>query len=142
MIIRPFPIRVGNDGDNSSGGWYSDHAETTWDRVTEQAGMPDKERTATLAREHTTVTKRLRRVATFSWEGLERAVAICAPTYFVLNFAQYIDFDVHKMRTWSLVPGRVREFISQIERRTNVPVKLIGTGEDLQDIVDISNGQT
>jgi adenylosuccinate synthase len=139
MILRPFPIRVGNDGDNSSGGWYSDQEETNWQQVANDAGMPILERDTLFKREHTTVTKRLRRVASFSWYGLRRAVQVCAPTYFVLNFAQYVDFDAHKVRTWRELPSKVREFIRMVEREVNVPVLLVGTGEDINDIVNLTD---
>jgi adenylosuccinate synthase len=53
MAIRTFPIRVGNVDGYSSGDWYPDQHEVSWEEI---------ER----APELTTVTQRVRRIATFS----------------------------------------------------------------------------
>ncbi len=137
LIIRPFPIRVGNDGaDSYSGGWYNDQSETTWQDVARQAGMNWDETTELIKREHTTVTKRPRRVATFSWEGILAAQAVCDPDYWVLNFAQYIDARATGEKNIKNLPPRVRIFIDEIEGKTGKPVALIGTGEDVMDMIE------
>jgi len=40
------------------------------------------------------------------------------------------------VRDYSDLPKEAREFVLAIERETNVPVTLIGTGPDEKDIID------
>lgn len=83
MVVRTFPIRVGNlygpTGNmlGYSGRFYTDSCELTWDVV----GVPA---------EITTVTKRVRRVATFSYIQYQEAIDILRPTQVMLNFANYL----------------------------------------------------
>lgn len=80
MSIRTFPIRVGNLDGNSSGDWYPDQREMTW----EQLGVKP---------ELTTVTKRIRRVATFSWQQLDDAFRANEPDFLFINFMNYLTLE-------------------------------------------------
>ncbi len=98
-VLRTFPIRVGNimDGDRQvgfSGHVYPDQRETTWADI----GQPE---------ERTTVTKRVRRVFTFSAKQYEAMLRHSRPDYVFMNFMNYLD---HR-RAEDLV-GRVK----QVER--------------------------
>jgi len=77
MAIRTFPIRVGNVDGFSSGDWYPDQMETSWDEL----GVNP---------ELTTVTQRIRRVATFSREQLEDACRANSPDFVFVNFMNYL----------------------------------------------------
>jgi adenylosuccinate synthase len=77
LAFRTYPIRVGNSDGFSSGDWYQDQQETTWDAI----GVPV---------EYTTVTKRVRRVATFSWNQFKDSVTANAPTHVFLNYMNYL----------------------------------------------------
>lgn len=87
MVIRTFPIRVGNikyepDNPNSillgeSGGHYPDQRETSWNDLGVRA-------------EITTVTKRVRRVFTFSHQQLHDAMAALRPDIVYLTFCDYL----------------------------------------------------
>jgi adenylosuccinate synthase len=77
LVMRTFPIRVGNLGEHSSGGCYPDQDETSWERL----GVPV---------ELTTVTKRPRRVFTFSFEQAEHALVKVRPEIFLLTFCDYL----------------------------------------------------
>lgn len=82
MVIRTFPIRVGNitAGDKTlgtSGDFYHDQHETSWEELGVQA-------------EITTVTKRVRRVFTFSRKQLEDSYWIARPDVVFLAFCNYI----------------------------------------------------
>jgi adenylosuccinate synthase len=83
MSIRTFPIRVGNFEGHSSGGWYDDQKEITW----EQLGVEP---------ELTTVTQRVRRVATFSWEQFDEALRANHPDFVFANFLNYLSPDGQK----------------------------------------------
>lgn len=85
MCLRTYPIRVGNIVENGkelgeSGPFFKDSVETTWADI----GVPE---------ERTTVTQRIRRVATFSLEQYDQAVQILNPDNVFLNFANYMSDD-------------------------------------------------
>lgn len=81
-VLRTFPIRVGNIVDDQgrqigfSGQVYPDQRETSW----EELG---------LAEERTTVTKRVRRVFTWSSKQYEHMLRHSMPDIAFLNFANY-----------------------------------------------------
>lgn len=83
LAIRTFPIRVGNPHDEYnneigfSGPVYNDSVELSWDDLCQQ-------------KEYTTVTKRVRRVFTFSKKQYEKTLDIIKPTHIFLNFINYI----------------------------------------------------
>lgn len=83
MTMRTYPIRVGNiyEGDKQvgwSGPWYDDQRELSWEDV----GVKP---------ELTTVTKRPRRVASFSMTQYKLATWALRPDYVFLNFVNYMD---------------------------------------------------
>ena len=132
-VIRPYPIRVGNTDTGHSGGWAGDNAEVSWEHVSRNSGhIFDHEQL-----EKTTVTKRLRRVSTFSFELLVDACAHNGATGIFLNFAQYVDGSVAGKRgSLSDAPRAVRIFVDAIETATGVPVIAIGTGADTLDVME------
>lgn len=73
---RVHPIRVGNTHDGYSGEWYPDQKELTFEELRQ---VP----------ELTTVTGRVRRIATFSAIQIHEAMAAIQPDYVFLNFYQY-----------------------------------------------------
>lgn len=146
LNLRAHPIRVGNIEENGvqtgySGDFYPDCKEMTWSQVAQEAGMPKEEADALSMRELTTVTKRVRRVCSFSWSGLEDAVASNGATKISLNFVQYLDWRDHGLRggknEFKNLSKKTREFINKIEEVANVPVVLIGTGADHEDVISL-----
>jgi len=129
LVIRPYPIRVGNVVEDGvvvghSGGVYEGQKEISWKEVAEQAGAPP-----TLAdKELTTVTKRLRRVFTFSDEQLRDAVTINGATQIALNFANYIDWSCYGTNDFDGLPTKVKQFIKRVEDVAQIPVTIVGTG--------------
>jgi len=82
VVIRTYPIRVGNIYKNSkmigySGPFYSDSKETTWEKI----GVSE---------ERTTVTNRVRRVASFSMIQYRRMLNHLKPNKIFLTFANYL----------------------------------------------------
>lgn len=77
MSVRTFPIRVGNTPEGHSGDCYGDQHETSWEAI----GQPV---------ELTTVTKRVRRVFTWSSNQFMDACTVNQPDVIFLNFVQYI----------------------------------------------------
>lgn len=116
LVVRSYPIRVaGNSGD-----FYDDSLEIEWPGI----GVdPEKERT--------TVTKKVRRVATFSMKQLLDSCVLNDPTTIALTFADYIDPAIagaSGRMTIVHLPKRVRTFVETIEAIVGVPVSMIGTG--------------
>lgn len=89
LVMRTFPIRVGNEYDaqgneiGNSGPVFPDMQELTWEKLSEMAGISLMERT--------TVTKKVRRVFTFSEKQLEHALWIAGPCDIFLNYMNYLD---------------------------------------------------
>lgn len=81
---RVHPIRVGNTPDGFSGDWYPDQIELTF----EQLGV---------ASELTTVTGRVRRIASFSSMQIEEAMIMARPSHIFLNFCNYDE----EMAKWA-----------------------------------------
>lgn len=134
-VFRPYPIRVGNLGEQSSGPAYSGSGELNWKYIAEGAGMPADELHLLKQREKTTVTGRQRRVFQFSEVQLHDAVMSNGVNQLILNFAQYIDWKVHRVKTWSELTSPVRSFIDRVEKFTSCRVAMVGTGEDFWDVV-------
>lgn len=83
LVLRTFPIRVGNIVENgetlgTSGDCYGDQTEISW----EDLGVEP---------EITTVTKRVRRVFTFSGEQVRQTFKLCRPDVIMLTFCNYCD---------------------------------------------------
>lgn len=89
LVMRTFPIRVGNEYDakgneiGHSGPVFPDMEELTWEKLSKMAGIPLMERT--------TVTKKVRRVFTFSEAQLKHALWIAGPCDIFLNYMNYLD---------------------------------------------------
>ncbi|MCM1269414.1 MAG: adenylosuccinate synthetase [Ruminococcus flavefaciens] len=142
MIIRPYPIRISNttnltDGNGNalmvSSGDYAESEEITWDIVKERCGAPDDVEFG----EQTTVTKKTRRVFEMNWDRLRYVTKLNRPTAIALNFAQYIDWGAYQCKQYQDLPQGVIDFMMRVERETGVPVKLIGTGPNNDDIIDL-----
>lgn len=74
---RTFPIRVGNTDLGTSGDWYPDQTETTFEAIGQET-------------EYTSVTKRPRRIATWSRQQFMEGVYANQPHAIFLNFANYL----------------------------------------------------
>jgi adenylosuccinate synthase len=134
MVIRPYPIRISNEtniGENIFSGDYASSKEISWDEVKRRCNCNIE------LSEHTTVTKKVRRVFEMNWKRLNYNVMINHPTQIVLNFAQYLDWRAYRCNDYDKLPRSVKNFISKIEKETKIPVTMIGTGERNCDIIDL-----
>jgi adenylosuccinate synthase len=86
--------------------------------------------------EHGTVTGRERRAAPFDFKLAKRAVQLNGATQIALTKLDVLYPSAKGVRDYSDLPKEAREFVLAIERETNVPVTLIGTGPDEKDIID------
>jgi adenylosuccinate synthase len=107
-----------------SGDCYDDQQEMTWEEVGKLCGAPQD----TFKGELTTVTKRLRRVFSFSEKQILDAVAINGATDIALNFANYIDWGCFGTNDPDSLPAKVTDFIKKLEDLTGIKVSIVGTG--------------
>lgn len=133
LVIRPYPIRVGNVVENGetvgySGDCYYDQTEISWEKVVEESGAPRTAIDDILNNELTTVTKRLRRVFTFSRTQLMEAAAVNGATKIALNFANYIDWSCSGVNQFDDLSMKIKDFIKMIEDIVMIPVSIVGTG--------------
>ncbi|HYU55993.1 MAG TPA: adenylosuccinate synthetase [Candidatus Dormibacteraeota bacterium] len=86
--------------------------------------------------EHGTVTGRERRAAPFDFKLAKRAVQLNGATQIALTKLDVLYPTAKGVRDYLNLPKEARDFAVSIERETNVPVTLIGTGPDEKDIID------
>ena len=102
-IVRTFPIRVGDGSTTkvdgltgvslegvSSGGYYDDQRELSWKDVTEMSGSPVP------ILEYTSLTKRIRRVFSFSIKQWKHFTRVCMPDTIFITFANYLDWNIYE----------------------------------------------
>ncbi len=123
LVIRSYPIRVAGN----SGPLYK---EISWKVVTNESGS-----TSPII-EKTTVTQKVRRVGRFNMKLIKQAVMVNRPTQIALNFIDYVSSKDRGKRKYEDLTEKSQKFIKEIEKETNVPVTLIGTGPDTYDIID------
>jgi adenylosuccinate synthase len=115
MVIRTFPIRVGNHEGFSSGDWYPDQKEVSFSEI----GQPE---------ELTTVTKRVRRIATFSGKQYEEALLANRPAVVLVNFMNYISDRATRVKFAQGLRHEARRILGR------EPKFLYGYGPRISDI--------
>jgi len=111
MVIRTFPIRVGNHEGFSSGDCYPDQNEITWESIGVEPEL-------------TTVTQRVRRVFTFSEMQYMEALRANNPDFVFCNFLNYL-------------PENDRQGFVNNVRRHGIDV-IAGFGAESKDIFRVS----
>lgn len=121
MCLRTYPIRVGNTDTGRSGDGYPDQREITWQDIGVEPEM-------------TTVTKRVRRVFTWSRTQFREAVAANEPNVLFLNFCNYYpDMPVAESGLGSLIDSMREDYVSVMGRPWDK--LLLGYGKHSHDIV-------
>jgi adenylosuccinate synthase len=87
--------------------------------------------------ERGTVTGRERRAAPFDFELAKRAVQLNGATQIALTKLDVLYPKCKGIRDLDLLSKEARDFISKIEGETGVPVTLIGTGSECEDMIDL-----
>ena len=135
-VMRSFPIRVGNvyneDGHmvGYSGDVYSDQKELDWEEMSKLIGREVKE--------ITTVTKKVRRVFSWSWTQALRMAMVCRPTHVAFTFADYMFprvmgvkgiFDDAVGSAEPKMGPEFESFINMLDKNV-APVRFISTGPE------------
>jgi len=123
MVIRTFPIRVGG---NSGPLPY----EIDWETVRSESNYPYK------IQEYTSVTKRLRRVARFDIDIVEKAVSVNRPTEVALMGTDYLDYINKDIETFEDLTQETKSFIYYLEERLGIKVNFIGIGPMDEELID------
>lgn len=116
--LRTFPIRVGNTLEGHSGPCYPGQTEMSWGEVSNISGKS--------VMETTTVTKRTRRVFTFSDKQIIRFCRHVRPTHAFLNFMNY-----YPAKQWPEVLNHIGGLLSG----QGCKLTFVGTGPDVNDMV-------
>lgn len=148
MVIRPYPIRVGDaydkDGEmiGTSGLYADDNEELSWDKIKGLCGAPEDVNII----EKTTVTGKIRRVFTFSSSRFKKSMMVNDPTHIFITFADYIDYQLYKMNGYIsdkvcldndkkvMLIGKIRRFVYE----NGIPQNLVvgcSTGPDNNDFI-------
>ena len=83
-----------------------------------------------------TVTGRKRRAAPFNYELARRAVKVNTATQVAITKLDVLFPESRGRRRWEDLPRKAREWIGEVEEKLEVPVTLIGTGEEALDTID------
>lgn len=122
MVIRTYPIRVaGNSGPMEN--------EISWGELSRRTGME--------LCEHTTVTKKVRRVAEFDDKLFLNSCILNAPTELALTFADYVDPFIKDCDDPKRIAASKPLYDFMKEHALLGKVKYIGTGP--QTMVEVPN---
>lgn len=126
LVCRTFPIRVAGN----SGPFWDGSRELTWEGIGQEPEL-------------TTVTGKVRRVASFSFEQVTYAARLNSATHVALTFCDYLDPAIAgcgaALDLYSCVLGpeelarypRVASFVERLEAETGLPVAYLGCGSDV-----------
>ncbi len=82
------------------------------------------------------VTGRQRRASPFDFELAKRAVRLNSATQLAVTKMDVLFPECAKVRDWAKMPAGAKKFIEEIEGELGVKVMLVGTGPELEDVVD------
>lgn len=114
MVCRTYPIRVaGNSGPMEN--------ETSWRALSKRLGRK--------VEEHTTVTKKVRRVAEWDDTLFRQSFLLNEPTEIALTFCDYVDPEVFtQVDSERAMTDRIRRFLE--DHQLVGAVRYLGTGPD------------
>jgi hypothetical protein len=126
----------------SSGGCFPDQTELSWGELSEQLGIQIEEKTS--------LTKRVRRVFSFSNEQLKNSTMCCMPSHLSINFVNYLDRDIegvsgnYKVSDLKNLWPKVYDFVKRVEseqywsdKSHRAVVSLLGTGPKRRDMITL-----
>jgi len=112
LVLRAFPIRVGGNSGNLPN-------EIDWDTITAESGSNAE------IIEHTSVTRRLRRVGRFDPAIVRKAIAVNNPVSIVLNHLDYVDAECRMLDRLTFKAG---SFVLKVEEMIGRRIDYVGFG--------------
>jgi adenylosuccinate synthase len=87
--------------------------------------------------EYGTVTHRKRRIGLWDGKMAAYSAMINGATMIALSGVDRLDTSCRGVTEYEELSKEIKDFAAQVERDTRVPVKLISTGPELSEIVDL-----
>ncbi len=84
-----------------------------------------------------TVTGRKRRAAPFNFNYAKRAVMLNSPTQIAITKIDILYPEAKGVRKFGKLPSEAKKFIEKIENMLKVPVTLISTSPEVEDMIDL-----
>src|SRR5918994_7740038 len=84
------------------------------------------------------VTGRQRRAAPFDMELAKKSIRLNSATHLALTKLDVVFPNCAGVREYLKLSADARQFVENIEQETGLKVTMIGTGEELTDIIDRS----
>lgn len=131
MVVRTYPIRVGNSATGATSGPMSQ--EIDWSVISERSGLPVE---VLRGAERGSVSGTPRRVGEFNWHLLRRAAELNGATDIALTFVDYLDAGNTNARRYDQLDTNTIHFIEEVERVAGAPVSLIGTRFHPRSVID------
>lgn len=103
--------------------------------------MPQEEAERLGIVEYGTVTGRRRRVGYFDFEMARRAAIINGATQLAITCLDRLFKECAGARRWEELSEEARGFVRRVEEATGVPVTLLSTGEEVEDVIDLTRGR-
>ena len=86
--------------------------------------------------EYGSVTGRLRRAAPFDINLAKKAIKLNSASQLAVTKLDIVFPECAGMKDFAKLPEKAKQFIENIEIETRKPVTIIGTGEDLTEVID------
>jgi adenylosuccinate synthase len=124
VVFRTFPIRVSGE----QAGPMKD--EITWEQLRRESGYPHP------IEERTSVTNKIRRVARFDWNLMDRAVRGNRPTRIALNGLDYLSFANLGLKAMENLSSDAKTFISKLEEESMTLIGYLGFGPSVGQVLE------
>ncbi len=89
-----------------------------------------------------TVTGRRRRIGTFDFDIAKRAVMINGATQLTVTNLDRMFKETSKVQKWIALSSDAKKYVKKIEDELGVPVTLISTGPEIEDVIDLRSEKT
>jgi adenylosuccinate synthase len=84
-----------------------------------------------------TVTGRKRRTGWFDFEMARTSAMINSATQIALTCIDYVDREARGKTRYEELPTKARKFVEEVEEKVGVPVTLISTGPEMEEMIDL-----
>ncbi|MEM2878491.1 MAG: adenylosuccinate synthetase [Candidatus Hadarchaeales archaeon] len=89
-----------------------------------------------------TVTGRRRRIGTFDFNLAKRAVMINGATQIAITCIDRMFKGASGSKSWNSLPSDAKKFVENVENELKIPVTIVSTGADLENIIDMRAEKT